>query len=124
MSTPAFSSVLTPSYTAMELLQDESVARGYVYARAPIAELIAAAFDWEPTDGFLLKANYRDVVIFRDISGMATGTSEDPKWGVVRIGNSNFRVGSEAQVLAYLIARYHTFSQKEVGALLSSVKEV
>lgn len=115
-------SLFTPSYTALDMLKDEGIARGYVYARADVAEFIVSSLSWEPTDGFLLRTMYRDVLIFKDISGYAIGTSDAPKWGVVRIGNANFRVDSEAQVLAYLIARYHTFNQAKVGTLLSTIK--
>lgn len=107
----------TATCTALSLLEDESSARAYVYARADAADRLQSELSWTVASGFLRCAEYKGVLLFKDLSGIMIGTIGNEVWGVVQIGGHSFRVESEAQAIAYLLARFHAF--EEHGFLLS-----
>lgn len=101
------------THSSLDMLQDEGLARAYVYARNDAASLLADTLQYTPSPGGLMRAEYNGVILFRDVSGYSIGNIDNPKWGVVSIGGRNYRVESEAQALAYLLARFHTFQQPD-----------
>lgn len=108
----------TATCSALNLLGDESSARAYVYARADAADRLQSELSWIAASGFLRRAEYKGVLLFKDLSGIMLGTIGNEIWGIVQIGSHSFRVESEAQVIAYLLARFHAF--EEHGFLLSN----
>lgn len=93
--------------SALLYLEDEFTARALCYARPIAAADIVDSLQWDDADGCLRRAEYHGVFIFRDLSGYMLGSTAEPVWGVVQIGTRNYRVSSEAQAVAFLLAHFH-----------------
>lgn len=106
----------TAHYTSLDLLQDESTARAYVYARAALAETIARTIEWVPVEKGVSRGRYRSLVFDRDISGHNILKTATPIWGVLHLGRTVHQLQSEAQLIAYIMARFHSIPSTK-GAL-------
>lgn len=103
----------TAHYTSLDLLQDESIARAYVYARAALAEAVLSSIVWTPQGVGVTRGLYCVVVFDKDISGHSLLRSSDPIWGILYLGRTAHQLKSEAQLVAYLMARFHTTQEQK-----------
>lgn len=102
----------TAHYTSLDFIQDEGTARAYVYARADLADAVSRSIEWEPLGGGVSRGVYRSCSFDRDVSGHQIFRSADPIWGVLCLGRTTHKLQTEAQLIAYLMARYHTTPRK------------
>lgn len=98
---------------AVNFLKDADRARAYVNAREEAADAIRSRLVWRMVGRGATMTHWNDITVVRHLAAPGSPGEGVLHWGTVSIGRAFFPIECEDQMIAYLVARFVSFTGEQ-----------